>query len=314
MFISPTIKLLLLMCLLTIWGVLLFARQQPVLASGKGNIIFVMQTKNEQTICVMKPDGSKIQRLYRSPQHFFSALFTPDKKQIAFVTRVAIKEGTTPPFYTSNIYIMSASGKSRPRPVTRFNSPGSIQAYSPTFSPDGKKIVFTGILGSPRRKDYSSHLYIVNRDGTGRRQLTNSGFANNACFEKTGTSIVLALSRAGFENIYRMQADGSNQVQLTRGRRDFSPTVSPDGSKIAFVSRRSGNYHIYIMNRNGSGQARLTSSGRGNFGPDFSPDGKQIVFSSNRDGNLEIYRMNTDGTKQTRLTRSEAADAYPRWD
>jgi TolB protein len=314
MYNSHTLKSLLLTCLFTAWGLALLAQYQPAQASGEGDILFVKQTKSEQSICAMKPDGSNLRELYKSSSYLLYALSAPDKKQIAFVARVAFKGGTSPSFYTSSIYVMPASGKSAPKPVTHFNSATSLQAYSPTFSPDGKKIVFTGIVGRPEEKKYSCHLYVMNRDGIGLRQLTSIGFDNGARFDKTGKSIVFASGRARFENIYRMQADGSKQVQLTHGGRDFSPTISPDGKKIAFVSRRSGTYQIYIMNRDGSSQIRLTHSARGNFSPDFSHDGKRIVFSSNRDGNLQIYIMNSDGTKQTRLTRSEAADAYPRWD
>ena len=63
-----------------------------------------------------------------------------------------------------------------------------------------------------------SNVYVINPDGTGRRQLTHVGAAKAA----------------------------------------GAPDWSADGRKIVYESDQSGDYRIWVMNADGSGQTRLT--------------------------------------------------------
>src|SRR5688572_3596669 len=76
--------------------------------------------------------------------------------------------------------------------------------YSPAWSPDRTRIAFSG-----NRGDGSSHIFVMNADGSMPVQLTAS---------VAGTAMYSA-----------------------------SPRWSPDGSKIAFSSTRNGNPEIYVM-------------------------------------------------------------------
>lgn len=89
---------------------------------------------------------------------------------------------------------------------------GSGWDGSPTFSPDGRQIAFMG-----RVHDHWE-IWIMNADGSGRRQLTG-----------------LHLAR---------QESPSN----------VAPAWSPDGNQIAFLSNRDGAWRIYVMEADGSGQ------------------------------------------------------------
>lgn len=120
---------------------------------------------------------------------------------------------------------------------------------SPSFSPDGSKIVFTSDKGG------DNEIYVVNRDGSVLVQLTNNKSTDgDPVWSPDGLKIAFTSDRTGNSQIYVMAADGAGQTQLTRGTRKYnSPAWSPDGLKIAFGafdSFTSGG--LYVMRSDGS--------------------------------------------------------------
>ena len=164
-----------------------------------------------------------------------------------------------------------------------------------------------------RPRDFCFHLYVLNADGSGLRDLTRklgvesgsgAGPASDPVWSPDGRMIAFVRlnTRLG---VYVVNADGSGVRNLTpkpKGAAYAAPAWSPDGRKIAFASERDGNSEIYLMNADGSGQRRLTRDLAYDGDPAWSPDGQKIAFVSNRDGRYEVYVMNADGSGQRSLT------------
>ncbi len=122
-------------------------------------------------------------------------------------------------------------------------------AGSPSWSPDGAKIVFWGREsgGGP------TAIFVINADGTGMTDIMQN--AGGPAWSPDGTQIAFDRS----DQIYLMNPDGSGVVQLTDSPgRSSGSAWAPDGSRIAFISNRDGNNEIYAMNPDGSGVVRLT--------------------------------------------------------
>ncbi len=147
-------------------------------------------------------------------------------------------------------------------------------------------------------------IFVMNRDGSGKKMVSNGKGRTTCAFLMPGDSAVIYASThldndacppppdrsRGYVwqlydsfDIFVSNLDGEIVQQLTDSPGyDAEAVVSPNGDKIVFTSTRDGDPEIYIMDIDGSNQTRLTHEKGYDGGPFFSPDGKQIVFRASR--------------------------------
>ena len=223
------------------------------------------------------------------------------------------------------IYVMDVDG-GNPRNLT--NNPSDDR--DPSWSPDGKRIVFFSnrdghaIDGRP-----TSEIYVMDADGGNPQNLTNDPNDDRfPSWSPDGKRIAFVSDRDGpprYFDIYVMAADGDNLQRLTSDPRDDRhPSWSPDGKRIVFGARRDGHfetkfaitYEIYVMDADGGNLQRLTENRKNDWFPSWSPDGKRIAFAADRKGdlvNIAIYVMDADGGNLQRLTENRKNDRFPSW-
>lgn len=177
--------------------------------------------------------------------------------------------------------------------VTDFTDPGRDGIYianvdgtnpvrltggsSPSWSPDGQRIAYT-FEANTNNGRVNSSIFVINVDGTNRRQLTTSAFSDTAFSD------------------------------ATFGHADYVPEFSPDGGRIAYTSivsytRFSSDYEVFVMNADGSSPTRLTNRDGDDLHPKWTPDGRRIAFISRRTTPeiSGIYITNLDGSNQVPL-------------
>ena len=160
---------------------------------------------------------------------------------------------------------MNADGSDVRRLTSRVGPDGG-----PFWSRDGKQIVFRGREIPPGKEldDYrgllkaglwrptSLELFVMDRDGSGLRQVTKNGAANFApYFTPDGRQIVFASNAADPRgrnfDLYLINVDGTGLEQVTfNDTFDGFPMFSPDGTKVVFASNRfaarEGDTNVFI--------------------------------------------------------------------
>ena len=273
-------------------------------------------------IYVMEVDGNNQRRLTNNPNLDTHPSWSPDGKRIAFMSDRDEHFNIPGGLPNYEIYVMDADG-GNPQNLT--NDPNSDSV--PSWSPDGKRIVFSSDRDGNRdgnRENYE--ICVMDADGNNQQRLTDNDFYDtHPSWSPDGERIAFMSRRDGHfigefglsSEIYVMDADGKNTRRLTNNRKsDLSPSWSPDGKWIVFSADRKGddvNYEIYVMDADGGNQRRLTNNRVHDTSPSWSSDGKRIVFSSYRDGNAEIYVMDNDGGNQQNLTNNPHLDGSPDW-
>lgn len=194
----------------------------------------------------------------------------------------------------------------------------SMAARWYAVSPTGERIAV--VLASAEN---GMDLYVVNRDGSGVRNLTNNPEWGDGlpAWSPDGSRIAYDTPAPdGRSDVWVANADGSSPTNLTPplgGHQEGGAVWSPDGTKLAFVSLRSGNPDIWVMNADGSEPVNLTDSPASEEKwPAWSPDGSRIAFSrhSGGPGIGDIYVIDTDGTNLANLTQNPTRnDDGPLW-
>ena len=190
-------------------------------------------------------------------------------------------------------------------------------SLGPSWSPDGRRIAFTGSLGTGD-EDIPA-IYVMNDDGSGVTRLvyydvdlgiTGASYVSLSWSPDGRQMAFTSLGDEGTPVISIANADGSGVRQLTEHTNyAMSPVWSPDGRQIAFTSLgEGGTSAIYVMNADGSNVRQLADNSEfagWNLSLSWSPDGRRVAFTSlGEDGTSAIYVMNDDGSDVTHLADS----------
>jgi len=189
-------------------------------------------------------DGSNPKQLTSTPGYDAETTITLDGKKLVFTST---RDGDL------DIYTMDADGKNVRRLTNELGYDGG-----PFWSYDGKQIVYRAHhpKTDEQKADYTSllkqnlirptvlEIFVMNADGSNKRQVTNNGKANfGPYFFPDGKRIIF-----------------SSNLDDARGR----------------------NFDLYQISVNGTGLERITFNETFDGFPMFSPDGKKLVFASNR--------------------------------
>nr|WP_242922367.1 amidohydrolase family protein [Pontibacter liquoris] len=190
-----------------------------------------------------------------------------------------------------DIYLMPITGGK-----AKLLSGGRAFEVQPRFSPDGKLISYTSDKGG------GDNIWVMNRDGSKPRQVTNENFRllNNAVWTPDGQYLIARKHFTGTRSLgagemWMYHLSGGSGVQLTKRKNDQQdagePFVSPDGKYVYFSEDMSGgstfeynkdpNGQIYVIRRVDRNTGKIENEVSGNGGavrPVLSHDGKYLAF------------------------------------
>jgi len=136
--------------------------------------------------------------------------WSPDGRTIIFTSHATTDNHTNA--VSAEIYALSADGAGKPRRLTS----NKDEERAPSWSPDGKRIVFCCRRGS--KPDFD--ICVMNADGTGEVRLTDNPIGDlTPSWSPDGSKIVFHRNagepRTGSFELWVINADGTGEVQLT---------------------------------------------------------------------------------------------------
>ena len=196
-------------------------------------------------IFTAKPDGSDLKQLTNVTGYDAETTISRTGK-LAFTS---MRDGDL------DIYTMDSNGKHVRRLTSELGYDGG-----PFWSYDGKQIVYRAYhpQSDKDKADYLAllkqnlirpttlEIWVMNADGSNKRQVTHNGKANFApYFFPDGKRIIFASNMADPKgrdfDLYKINVDGSGIERITfNDTFDGFPMFSPDGTKLVFASNRNG--------------------------------------------------------------------------
>jgi Tol biopolymer transport system component len=261
-----------------------------------------------------EPDGSDVTEINR--RHAFVSDFSADGTQIAI--------DVVKPNGRSQIAALRPDGSD-----FRFITSGRGTHDSPSWSPNGKRIVFNYSPVKPDDPDFTPRLWTIRANGKHARRLpmSNRGFDFEPKFSPDGRWIVFNRARLpDFElAVFIVRTNGKHRVRrLTPWRINSEhPTWSPDSEWILFDNAPDGT--IQAMRPDGDDRHTIKAATKGSGGhkPWMSPEGDRILFMCENQGTLpeppddynqDICVMDADGTNVVNITNTpDIQENWPAW-
>ncbi len=170
---------------------------------------------------------------------------------------------------------------------------------SPSWSPDGKRFVFSAV-----DKSGASELYVLTLDPRSLTRLTNDFYDDkDPAWSPDGCEIVFSSDRTSYGengkyNLFVYQLRDSTIEYLTLGDESYgSPAWSPDGKWLAFTSDKGISQNVWMMNmrdssRTGQRQTihQVTDFVTAAFDPTWG-DRDQIIFSTFENYSFQISKV-----------------------
>ncbi|MCC7235122.1 MAG: PD40 domain-containing protein [Bryobacterales bacterium] len=163
-------------------------------------IVYTSMASGDLDLWTMKPDGGGKRRMTHTEGYDGGAVFSRDGANVVWRAnhpaagpalesyRALLRENLTTPM-KMEIFIAGADGTNA-RQLTHFN----CASFAPTFSPDGRKILFSSNKHACDGRKFE--LFQMNVDGTGLEQVTDfGGFTSFPEFSPDGRRLAFSSDR-----------------------------------------------------------------------------------------------------------------------
>ena len=223
-----------------------------------------------------KPDGSGGKALTTGTANHYSAVASPDGKQVLFTG----EDGGT---YA--IYLMNIDGTN----VTRLTNPPTL-AVQPSWAPNGLSILWTM---APKILD-KYQIYSGKPDGSGATALTQGKDSSNSggVFSPDGTKILFvnqkvilttaangAVTSSGQNQLSVMNADGTGSKPVTSGLLDGAGSWINNETFLFARSSADGKSSVVFKGNLSGSEVQQTPTGMYVTEPVVNPDGKTFGAS-----------------------------------
>jgi dipeptidyl aminopeptidase/acylaminoacyl peptidase len=183
---------------------------------------------------------------------------------------------------------------------------GFTPVSDPQISPDGAQILYTRATTDAEKHKGSSQVWIIGTDGTGARQLTESGQKNSgARWSPGGLSIAFVSDRVEKAGIFVLPMHGGEAREVTKHKAGIGELEwSPDGSRIAYtVAVDPEHPDDDELDEDAAAPVRVTRR------IDYKQDGRGYL----NDKRFQTFVVDVESGERNRVTTEPSDYNFPAW-
>ncbi len=212
------------------------------------------------------------------------------------------KRGGISELYTSDLLFRSVAALTSDRALVT----------GPSWSPDGKKLLYTTYY-----KSGFPDLYLMDLEAGLRRSIASyKGTNSGGRFSPDGRQIAMAISGSGDTEICVSDANGKGLKRLTRNKSlESGPSWSPDGSRLVFTSDMLGKPQLFTIAARG-GKARRLPTKVSSFCTEATWNPREadlIAFTASVSGGFQIGLYDARLGRARILTSVRGSAVEPTW-
>ncbi len=221
----------------------------PRFSPSRQEITYMSFAGGQPRVYLLQLETGQREIVGNFPGMTFAPRFSPDGQKV--IMSLGRDDGN------SNIYTLDL----RSRTTTRLTASNSIDT-SPSYSPDGSRIVFTSDRGGP------TQIYVMGADGSNQKRISfGEGTYSTPVWSPRGDLIAFTKQSGGRFSIGVMRTDGTGERILTSGFHNEGPTWAPNGRVLMFFRQAAGSSGpaLYSIDLTGRHERSVVTP---NFGSD----------------------------------------------
>lgn len=252
--------------------------------------------KYNYQLFIADADGARARRVLNSDEPILSPAWSPDGKQIAYVSF----ENGRPAIWR---HVLASGERERLTDFPGINS-------SPSWSPDGKQLAMT------LSKDGSPDLYIMDIASKQLRKIAPHDFAidTEPQWMPDGQTIIFTSNRGGRPQIYQVDVN-SNRVQRVthEGIYNARARPMPDGSGLILVHQTNqGEFHIARFDTQ-RGRMYILTNTHLDESPSIAANGSMVMYATKRGEQGILAAVSIDGRVKFNLPSQGRDVREPAW-
>ncbi len=247
----------------------------------------------------------------------------------------------------ADVWLVRPTGRAL-RQITRMKG----ESLSPSWSPDGRFVVFTHIdtrshaLGVWDRNSSkvqrirfpgnivigptfmpnnqvavslsngkNPDIFLLNHSFQRERALEQNNSINvSPSFNAAGTKMTFTSSRLGGPQIFLKDLSSGSVTRVSRnGNYNTEASLSPDGTVVVYSRMTDFGHRIFVQDLVSGAERQITFGPGSDEQPSFCADSYSIAFTSSRGGTRGIYLTTRNGGSPKRVNTGSGDASFPRW-